>query len=244
MKFAKSYDNLARWYAWLERLAFGRLLTLVRQDVLANVLNDLKAGQRLLVLGEGDGRFLQRFSRQCQVACQVDCVDNSSAMLKQAQTRLTNNKITGNKITDNKLADNKLTGNQLLEVNFIHADVTCGIPTEGQYDAVVSVFFLDNFAAKTLEPLTYNITNKLHPGGRWYVADFRVGKKRLHNQLWLWVMYRFFRLTTDIEANTLVDPTRWLEARLRLTKRRRWRGGFLVSETWQRLPRASPSTTP
>ena len=51
-------------------------------------------------------------------------------------------------------------------------------------------------------------------------------------------MYRFFRLTTDIEADALVDPTGWLEQHLTLTERRTWQGGFLVSETWQR--QASP----
>lgn len=220
----KSYDNLVRWYAWLERLAFGNLLTQVRNDVLTDLLEQLQTGQRVLILGEGDGRFLHQFSRQCRVACQVDCVDKSKAMLARAHLRLAEN--------------------TPLDVTFIHADVTCGIPSEGQYDAVVSLFFLDNFNANTLEHLTDDITCHLHPGGCWYLADFRVGTKRLNHQLWLWVMYRFFRLTTDIEARALVDPTGWLEARLSLQKRRTWRGGLLVSETWQRLARASASETP
>jgi ubiquinone/menaquinone biosynthesis C-methylase UbiE len=136
-------------------------------------------------------------------------------------------------------ARTRLTPNGLLEVHFIHADVTREIPASGQYDtpydAVVSLFFLDNFTAGTLEHLTRDITYKLRPGGRWYLADFRAGHAwRMRNQFWLWVMYRFFRLTTDIEAHTLVDPTKWLEQHLNLHKRRTWQGGFLVSETWQR----------
>ena len=159
----KSYDNLARCYGWLERAAFGGLLTRVRIDVLKDLLEHLQtrqqtrqqAEQRVLILGEGDGRFLQRFSHESRVACEVDCVDNSAAMLTRAKARL--------------------TSNSLLEVNFIHADVTRGIPTDRQYDAVVSVFFLDNFAAETLEHLTYDIMQRLSCDGRWYVADFREG---------------------------------------------------------------------
>lgn len=216
MKATKSYNNLVSWYAWLERLAFGNLLTRVRTNVLEDLLEHLQTGQRVLILGEGDGRFLQDFSHKSRLACQVDCVDKSQAMLARASSRLAEN--------------------TSLDVNFIHVDVTCGIASEGLYDAVVSLFFLDNFNAKTLEHLTCDISNRLRPGGRWYLADFRVGTKRLNNQLWLWLMYRFFRLTTDIEANTLVDPTQWLEAHLSLTKRRTWQRGFLVSETWQRSP--------
>ena len=214
----KSYDNLARCYAWLERLVFGNLLARVRQEVLCNLLTNLQAGQRVLILGEGDGRFLQYFSRQCQVVCEVDCVDKSKAMLARARARLANN--------------------TLLTVNFIHADVTCDFPTNSQYDtpydAVVSLFFLDNFNIETLEHLTHTISYQLRAGGYWYMADFRVGKQRRNNRFLLWVMYRFFRLTTDIEARSLVDPTKWLEQHLTLSTRRPWQGGFVVSETWQR----------
>ena len=214
----KSYDNLARWYLWLERAAFGNLLTRVRDDVLNRLLDDLQRGQRVLILGEGDGRFLQNFSLQAQVACQVDCVDKSRAMLARARARL--------------------QPSEQLELTFIQADVTQGIPTNGQYDAVVSIFFLDNFTAETLEQLSYDLSQRLQPGGRWYLADFRAGSRHWHwhwrNRLWLWLMYRFFRVTTDIEARSLVDPTSWLEAHLTLQQRHTWQGSFVVSETWQR----------
>ncbi|MEM6429126.1 MAG: class I SAM-dependent methyltransferase, partial [Deinococcota bacterium] len=84
----KSYDHLAHLYQWLEYLAFGRLLHDVREHAVDAVLSKVQPHQHILILGEGDGRFLELFTHKCQFPCRVTCVDKSAQMLAKVQARL------------------------------------------------------------------------------------------------------------------------------------------------------------
>ena len=65
-------DFLARWYRWLEYAAFGGALRRRREAFLFELGNPKK----VLVLGDGDGRFLQLFMALYPQAS-VDSVDSS-----------------------------------------------------------------------------------------------------------------------------------------------------------------------
>jgi Trans-aconitate methyltransferase len=75
-------DRLARWYRWAEYGAFGRALEKRR----FYFLDTLSAPRRVLMLGEGDGRFLQALARRHPGAV-IDYVDSSARMLALAQGR-------------------------------------------------------------------------------------------------------------------------------------------------------------
>ena len=83
MKPMANFDGVARWYRWLEYSAFGSTLEQCRFTLLPELVD----AHRVLILGEGDGRFLQKFLTGNEHA-QIDVVDASPAMLKLAHSRV------------------------------------------------------------------------------------------------------------------------------------------------------------
>ena len=75
-------DRLARWYRWLEYLGWGRGLERRREQFLPETSD----ARHVLMLGEGDGRFLAAFLRANPHA-EVDYVDLSVGMLALAEKR-------------------------------------------------------------------------------------------------------------------------------------------------------------
>jgi ubiquinone/menaquinone biosynthesis C-methylase UbiE len=76
-------DRIARWYRWLEYAAFGGALRRRREAFLFELGNP----QKVLVLGDGDGRFLQVFHALYPQA-QIDAVDVSAKMIELARSRV------------------------------------------------------------------------------------------------------------------------------------------------------------
>ena len=75
-------DSIARWYRWLEYGAFGGALRQRREAFLFELGNPRK----VLVLGDGDGRFLEVFTALYPNA-RVDAVDVSARMIELAKAR-------------------------------------------------------------------------------------------------------------------------------------------------------------
>ena len=76
-------NRIARWYRWLEYASFGGALRKRREAFLFELGNP----QKVLVLGDGDGRFLQVFAALYPQA-QVDAVDSSARMIELARNRV------------------------------------------------------------------------------------------------------------------------------------------------------------
>lgn len=205
-----SFDRIARLYRLVETLMFGRTLERARTAW----LHEVAAAKRVLIVGEGDGRFLQRLLAVAPAA-QVECVDGSAAMLALAAKRVA--------------ADPR--------VRFVQAALETYAPT-GRYDLIVSHFVLDCFDAAGLERLIARLAAQLDDGGRWLLADFRVPHGRLPGvraRLWLVVMYAFFRVVTGLEVRRLVDPTPLLQEHgLERTCWRELDAGFVGSALWSR----------
>ena len=205
------FDKLARPYEALERLALGPALERSR----AAFLDELTRARRVLILGEGDGRFLKRLLRVNPV-CTVDVVDSSPAMLQRARRRL--------------------SPPEAARVRFFVRDARALRFPPRHYDLLVTLFFLDVFTHATLTRLVPKLASSLEPGGLWYLADFRVpeeGWRRLHAFLWLRLLYPFFHTLTRMEASRLADPTPPLRAQgLTLLRERRRRGGLLYTSLY------------
>jgi ubiquinone/menaquinone biosynthesis C-methylase UbiE len=173
-----SFDSLARWYRALEFLAFGRDLERARFCF----IDRLGASRSILVLGEGDGRFLELLVRAAPGAA-IHCVDSSAAMLALASARVPAGRVT-----------------------FERADALTLDPAPSRYDAVVTLFFLDCFRAAQVEDLVRRVRSGLAPGALWLWADFSIprrGPARWRAKAWVALLYSFFRLCTGLAAGDL-----------------------------------------
>ncbi len=179
---AVNFDPLAHCYRALEVLAFGGDLERARFCL----LDRLADRRSILVLGEGDGRALARLVTLAPQA-RIHCVDSSPALLARAKSR----------IADTPAAE---------RVAFECADaLTCEFAAGG-YDAVVTLFFLDCFPAAQADGLVKRITAALQPNSTWLFADFVLpprGLARWRAQVWLTVLYTFFRWSTGIQTRQL-----------------------------------------
>lgn len=210
----RSFDRLARAYHTLERMFFGGLLQRTRTAHLAH----LHAARRVLLLGEGDGRFLERLLLS-NPTCEVFVVDQSSQMLERARCRI----------------------GSVERVTFCCGDAVRQVfPPDVRYDAIVTPFFLDCFEGDELTRLLGQLTRQAEPNACWVVADFSLGEGRCRQcwqRLGLWLLYRAFGALTDIRARRWCDPLPSLVALgWQLRAERRFAAGWLRSCVLVRPP--------
>jgi ubiquinone/menaquinone biosynthesis C-methylase UbiE len=207
-----SFDAVAPWYRTLETVAFGDALQRARLACLA----EIQPPTRVLIVGEGNGRFLLELLRM-HPSTEIDCVDASGRMLELARQRI---------------------GDECNRVRFLHRDITAWAPPEGNYDLIVTHFVLDCFPSDQLAEMVETLSRAATADANWLLADFSLparGFARIRARAWLAVMYRFFRLAARIEAKELVDPSSFLRANgFVLFNEHRFRGDILRSQRWRR----------
>jgi SAM-dependent methyltransferase len=207
-------DRIARWYRPLEYLVFGRALERRRFELLGQV----GEVRRALILGDGDGRFTAEFVKRNPQAL-VDSVELSGGMLALAQARLWRLKLDSER------------------VRFFQDDART-IDLEGEYDLIVTHFFLDCFDGEQVRNLVGRVSERCVPGGRWLVSEFSIpaaGVRRVAFAALIRFMYLFFRVATGLEVNRLPDYAPVLAANgFRILRQCSAAGGLLVSELWER----------
>lgn len=215
--------RLAPWYRWIEYAAFGRALERVRCASLPCLAN----ARRVLILGEGDGRTLAHLLALAPHAY-FDVLELSPEMIAIAQRRVADPDRAAFFCRDARKAD------------WPHA----------RYDAVVTNFFLDCFTEDDARGVIRRLANALTPDGIWLIGEFaipRSGWQRLHAQIWIWTMYRFFRLATGLRASALPPiESLMLEAGMQRVEQEKKRAGLMVSEIWKPIQplSAGPQTSP
>ena len=172
-----NFDSVACWYRWLEYAAFGHALERCRFAFLPA----LKDARRVLILGEGDGRFLQKLL-SVNSSAQIDVVEVSVGMLR--------------------LARGRLSDGEARRVKFHLADARNWDFPEAEYDAIVTCFFLDCFTPKTLADLMPRITASAKPDACWLLSEFEA-PSTARSRVWLASMHAFFRAATNLEASQL-----------------------------------------
>lgn len=208
-------DRIARAYRWLEFASFGRALQRRREAFLA----EIAAARRVLLLGDGDGRFLAALLRRNPRAT-VDSVDGSARMLALARRRV------------ESLARQP-------QVCFHPADALTWRPPAGtKYDLIVTHFFLDCFAAEELARLIPAVAEMAAPGARWLISEFRQppgnGLAAWRARLWIVGLYAAFRWTTGLQVRDLPDYASLLAAQgFRLERQSLSEWGLLTSELWR-----------
>ncbi len=203
------FDRVARIYRALEYLAFGRDLERARFCFLP----ELMGCRQVLVLGEGDGRFLRRLVEAAPQA-RIHCVDRSAAMLALASARVA-------------------AAGARDRVTFEQADVLDASFPPRSYDALVTLFFLDCLTASQVTAIAAKLRPAMRAGGRWLFADFAVpahGPLRWRARLWLKVLYRFFGWRAALAVRSLPPSEEiLLGTGLRRALSREFQGGLLRS---------------
>ncbi|MDB4589781.1 class I SAM-dependent methyltransferase [Verrucomicrobiales bacterium] len=202
-----SYDVLAPFYATLERLTFGRALQRARCAPLQTNV----APSTVLVLGDGDGRFLELAVGAWPGATFV-VVDQSAAMLALAKKRA-----------------------EGCCMRFVQADVRDGLRAldDHCFDVVVSHFFMDCFTESTLKRLVSEVADQMSPEGCWFVSEFAA--KAWWHRFLLRLMYRFFHNLTETEARSFPKYGEVLSrAGFSAERLGVWRAGFVVADVWHR----------
>jgi ubiquinone/menaquinone biosynthesis C-methylase UbiE len=210
-----SFDALAPHYRWMEFVLAGNKLQRCRTAFLDHVAG----AQNVLILGEGNGRFLCECRRKLPEA-QITCVDSSARMLALARKR---------------------TGRQnpgCEKIEFVFADALDWTPPDSRFDLIVTHFFLDCFPREQLEPLIAKFARTATPRASLLLGDFQLastGLRRLRSRLILWAMYRFFRVVTRLAATELTSPDIFLERHsFRLREQRLSEWELLRSDWWER----------
>ena len=217
----RNFDRLARVYRMLEYLAFGHDLERARFCF----LEKLRGCREILVLGEGDGRCLERLVR-IATAARIDCLDFSPAMLARAARRLPDE--------------------ARPRVAFRQADLLVADLPTGRYDAVVTLFFLDCFTPEQTADIVRRVAASLQPGARWLWADFTLpphGLARLRARVWVAILYAFFRWETGLPARVLPPADELiLAAGFRREAEQGFQWGLLRSAVFSQPGSATPSS--
>ena len=204
-----NFDRVAPHYRWLEALVFGNRL----QEARLAFVSEIRPPWRVLVAGEGNGRFLAEFVR-AHPAAEVDCVEASARMIALAR------------------------GRDPGRARFIHARLEELALERGAYDLIVTHFFLDCFQESILRGVIKGLARAAAKDATWLVSEFSIPEKgieRVQARCWLWTMYCFFRATAGIEASELIDYTPFLRAeRFVLMRQHLFGEGLLKSELWKR----------
>ena len=213
-----SFDLLAPHYRWMEWLLAGGKLQRCRTACLGSI----PVPAKVLIYGEGNGRFLAALCRQFPEA-EVTSVDASARMIELARRRLDRH------------------GLQSAKVRFVHADALDWTPPATTYDLIVTHFFLDCFRLDQLRQLVPVIAGAAKPRAHWLLADFKTagsGFRRRRSQFILALMYLFFRQAARLPARTLTPPDEFLlAAGFSRHQQVEMDWGMLHSDCWRRQAR-------
>lgn len=216
---AVNCDRLAPWYRWMEYLGMGRALERRRWEFLPEAAD----ARRVLMLGEGDGRFLAAFLKRNPRA-EVDYVDLSARMLALAEERA--HMAVG-------------AANVAGRVHFHHTNACVWpMPTGATYDLIVTHFFLDCFTTEQLAPLLDRLALTATADARWIVSEFHQpahGITAWRARFWISGLYTLFRFATGLRVRVLPAYRPLLQAcGFEVTHAVTADAGLLISELWQR----------
>lgn len=195
-----SFDWMAKPYALFERVLFGSTFHATRTALIPK----LAGARRVLVLGEGDGRFVSELLAY-DPHVEVFVVDGSLEMLRVSQKRCA-----------------PYAG----RTQFVHANVVTWLTTAeraAEFDGVVTTFFLDCLTEAELVTLFTELDYHVAADTRWLWADLVIpshGLRRLLARTLLRALYAVFALTTNITARRLVSPDPYFS-------RHRWRAAHV-----------------
>jgi tRNA (cmo5U34)-methyltransferase len=178
---------IADFYPPLEQIVFGSTLERARRFFARQIAE----GDKVLLIGEGNGRFLFEIARQTSSAS-FTVVDSSARMLAAVRRRIA-------------------TVDRCPRIELVHSDISEWRSPTAHYDRVVTHFFLDLFEPDTIYRIVAKISRLATEDALWINVDFTSRNQGLPQKALLWMQYRFFRIFSGIEASRLFDPLPYLD---------------------------------
>lgn len=182
---APGFDTVAPVYPLLERLVYGGRLEKGRSCF----LTELGQCRNLLLLGEGNGRFL-RALLNTHPDCHATVVEISPKMTQAAHATL--------------------TPEQATRVSWLQQSVFTAPLQAGTFDAVVTHYLFDLFEPPEQERLLLLGQKALARGGLWQDTEFLCNgtsaASRLRNRLLLALSYRVLGALCNFPARRLTNP--------------------------------------
>lgn len=160
----------------------------------------IKDGDKVLILGGGTGWILEELNGK---NISVKYVDSSKRMLEKAKKK--------------KVA---------FDAEFF-SEIKEAIDGE-QFDIIITPFFLDLFTTHEARNLVNILAVHLNINGKWLNIDF-IETSVWRNKILLWIMYRFFNLTCNIQATELPDYEKVFRDKLNLEKRNSFYNAMILS---------------
>ena len=198
------FDRIAKYYDPLAKLVFGKSLRMAQTCF----LDSIPAASNVLVLGGGTGWWLNEFLR-LKPTCKIVYIDESSEMIRLA----------------------RMSTNNDSRIEFVQGTQD-SLPRQIEFDVVILFCFLDIFSDEQLPKLLRKIRASMSSNGHWLVTDFF--KEEWWHSLLLFIMYRFFKLTTGLKNQKLPDWERALHhEQLTVTDQRSFFGRFIKSARYK-----------
>ncbi|HTE29253.1 MAG TPA: class I SAM-dependent methyltransferase [Chryseolinea sp.] len=171
-----SFDRIAPMYDVLARIVYGKSI----RNSQTHLLEEIENAEQLLIIGGGTGWLLKEVLK-VNANGKIHYVDASAQMIDHA-TR-TCNDVSGNR------------------VEYVHGTEEL-LPRKPVFDAVIANFYFDLFPDEKLLQVLDRIVSALKPNAILLVSDFR-NTNSWWSSVLLGLMYRFFRLVSNIQASRL-----------------------------------------
>jgi ubiquinone/menaquinone biosynthesis C-methylase UbiE len=215
-----TFDPVSSFYPIMEQIVFGSALSQARRTFISRV----RAGNHILLIGEGNGRFLFEALKQTS-ATSFTVVDSSARMLAASARRID-------------------TVYRCPRVELIHADLLEWRSPAMHYDRVVTHFFLDLFPPDLIRQLVEKISLLAAENALWINVDFTSENQNLRQKILMWTQYRFFRTFAKIESSQLFDQLPYIrQAGWDILEAKALDSGWISAQLMSRqLPPTSPGT--
>ena len=208
-----SFDRVANYYAWMEKIIFGYDLEKIR-NVHLKLIDDEES---ILLLGDGDGRFLKKISETGADGLIVS-LDSSSKMIELSRKRLQN--------TD-------------LEVQYFCQKIKNFEKLESfKPDLIFAHFFLDCFTEDEVILIIDLLSQWSTKTTKIVVSDFFITKTNsisgTYQKLLTQTMISFFRVFCGISAKKLPNIPKIMNSKgWNCISHKSLRNGFINSWVWQ-----------
>ena len=199
---ANNYNGIAKFYDGISRIVYQNAI--VKAQVF--LIQFIKAHDKVLIVGGGTGWILEEISKLPSENISVVYVEKSSAMIELSKKRNYKN----------------------VKVDFIEMGIE-DYKTTTQFDIILTPFLFDNFLKKKIDVVFEKLNVLIKSKGIWLYADFVNDKtnKKLWQQLLLKTMYLFFRITTKIETQELINMRPYFKHDYTLISQQYFYKGFI-----------------